>query len=222
LPPRDHFSTKKNKEFNMRNLILAATLAMSVTAAAQSRRISASDYRGSSSSGQHAVSGAFGFYNGSGLLIDTSKTAGAQSDGPTVSGFFGIGGDYEYVMANDFTVGGLFRYYSTSDSVSSSVEQRVAGWHIGGMAKCYLTTENFAPYIGAGLGIINLSVKRTSAGTSTDIEATSLGFTMALGVLYKFSDTMQFGVENLRAWGLGEKMQGMPINDFMFKGRFML
>lgn len=206
----------------MRNLILVATLALSITAAAQSRRISASDYRGSSS-GTHAISGAFGFYNpGSALLIDTSKATGSQNVSPAASGFFGIGGDYEYIMAPDFTVGGLFRYYSTSDSITNTQEQRVAGWHLGGMAKAYLSTDNFAPYIGAGLGMINLSVKNTTGGSSTDIEATTLGFTMSLGVLYKFSDTMQFGVENLRAWGLGEKLQGMPINDFMFKGRFVL
>ncbi len=121
----------------MRNIILASAILIGISASAQQRKISASDYRGSSSS-MHAVSGAFGFYSpGASLLIDTSKAAGSQSASPAVSGFFGIGGDYEYLYSNDLTFGGFFRYYSTSDSISSTTEQKVSAWTISGMARAY-------------------------------------------------------------------------------------
>jgi len=204
----------------MIRLFFVLALGLSLSAMAQQRRISASDYRGSS--GIHAVSGAFGFYSpGTALLIDTSRT-GSQSTSPAVSGFFGIGGDYEYLYASDLTFGGFFRYYSTSDSISSSTEQKVAAWTLSGMARAYFNTDNFAPYIGGGFGLVNVSVKNTTNGTSSDWEpSTTLGFNMAIGVLYKFNDQVGIGVENLRVFALGEKVQGMPINDFMFKGRFI-
>lgn len=201
--------------------ILASLLAFAVTASAQSRRVSASDYRGS---GQHAISGAFGFYSpGTSLLIDTSKTGGtSQNASPNVSGFFGIGGDYEYLYANDLTFGAFFRYYSTSDSITSSTEQKVSAWTISGMARAYLHSEHWAPYIGAGLGIVNASVRNSTGGTSVDYEpSATIGFNMALGLLYKVNDQIAIGAENLRVFALGEKIQGMPINDFMFKGRFI-
>ncbi len=189
-------------------------------ASAQTKRASGGDYH--SSSGQHAVSAALGIYSPGAALYTAKINGNDASERPGVSGLFGIGGDYEYIVAPDLTVGGFFRYYSSSDSTTQNNEQKVSAWTLAGQVRAYLPTEHWLPYLGAGLGMVSASLKNSSNGNSQDYDpSATIGLNMAMGLLYKVDERVAFGVENLRVWALGEKTNGMPINDFMFKGRFV-
>jgi opacity protein-like surface antigen len=194
------------------------TLGWSLTASAQHRRISAADYGGHS---QQAVSAALGFYApGAAGLTDKINGSSATAS-PVVSGLFGIGGDYEYSLDTNFTIGGLVRYYSTSDSTTDANTQTVSGWTLSGLAKAYFPSDRFLPYLGAGVGLVSMELKNAHNGATDDYNpSATIGFSYVMGLLYKIDDRMAFGVESLRVIALGEKLNGTPISDFMFKGRF--
>jgi outer membrane protein W len=213
------------KNISLRTMIMsaAAVVALASTADAQSRRVSAPDYRGGTA--QHAISGAFGFYGAGAATLYAKINNSDQTTSPRASGFFGIGGDYDYLYADDLSFGALFRYYSTSDSFETSgggqVEEKDSAWTLAAMAKYYFPSEHFIPYFGAGLGVVSATVRRSVNGQSSDYDpAATIGFNMSMGILYKINSQMSFGVENLRVLALGEKLNGRPIDDFMFKGRF--
>jgi len=179
---------------------------------------------GSSYGAQHAVSGALGFYSpGNATWVGTANGS-SNVVTPRVSGLFGIGGDYEYLWSNDFTLGGIFRYYSTSDSLTTgatTTEETVRLWTLGGMAKAYYHASVWSAYFGTGFGVLAPTYKLQTGTTTVDTEiSTGFGFYLAVGWLFRVNEQIGIGVENLRAMSVGEKMQGWAINDFMFKGRF--
>ncbi|MGE3974642.1 MAG: hypothetical protein AB7F59_08965 [Bdellovibrionales bacterium] len=210
----------------MKNILFAALFISFAASLSEAQTMRRTNVRAYSSESQHAVSGALGFYSPGNTTWSGTANGTGSIVTPTVSGMFGIGGDYEYIWKPDVTFGGIFRYYSTSDSSNSSgtnIEETVKLWTLGGMMKAYAHTESWTGYLGTGIGAISPSLKRVTGTTTVDTEVSmGFGLYMAMGLLYKFNDQMAFGVENLRAMGLGEKINGWPINDFMFKGRFTL
>jgi hypothetical protein len=174
---------------------------------------------------QHAASGAIGFYSPGYTSWNGTQGGNTHSINPKSSGLFGVGGDYEYIYKPDLTIGGIFRYYSTGDNIGNGTattnEETVRIWTLGAMVKAYASSEDWLGYVGTGLGVLAPTYKLQTGGTTVDYDInTGFGFYFAMGLQYKVNKQMSFGIENLRAMGLGEKINGWPINDFMFKGRF--
>lgn len=203
-------------------LTIAVVIMASSVSLAQTRRYSPSGTT-STSSRNMAISGALGFYAPGGAVY-TGKIGGTDSvQSPNVSGLFGIGADFDYWINSDFSVGGLFRYYSTSDTAGAS-EFTNRLLTIGATAKAYLIdTNSWDGYFTTGLGIISPSWKQTSGTVTQELDVSmGFGFYFGMGVLYKINPTLGVGVENLRMVAVGEKINGWPLSDYMFKVRFAL
>ncbi len=174
---------------------------------------------------QHTFSGLLGFY-GMGATNYQAKVGSTESNLTPVplSGLFGLGLDYEYLWKEHITFGGLFRYYSTSDSSTNGTpavitDNKTSVMSLGGIVRTYMDSEDFKFFVGTGLGI--LSVSYTSGTNSYDIPM-GFGFYLDAGALYKVNDQLSIGVETLRALAVGEKINGTPIVDYMIKGRYSL
>lgn len=160
-----------------------------------------------------AVSGALGIFDqGVNRYQD-----GSRSGSSDVSGLLGIGGDFEMMYSRDLSFGGLLRYYNTSESYNGS-ETSVSITTFGGFIRGYYNADGWALYAGPGIGFVAPSVK--SSGGENVSYGLNLGFYWAMGMLYHITPEFSLGVENLRMVAIGEKVNGSPINDYMFKGRF--
>lgn len=208
--------------------ITSSILALAFMSFGASAIAAGKSYAGSSNSvsyggsHQHAFSGGLGFY-GMGATNYQAKVSGADvnvSPAP-LSGLFGLGLDYEYILKDHLTVGGLFRYYSTSDSLGTgtTVDTKTTVLSLGGIVRGYMDAEDFKFFLGTGLGI--LSITYNSGPTSYDIPM-GFGFYIDGGVLYKINDQFSLGIEHLRALAVGDKINGTPIADYLIKGRFTL
>lgn len=189
-------------------------------------RSTTSDYSSSSSSygsPMHAVSGLFGFYAPGWTTYtgNSSATGTPVSVNPKSSGFFGIGGDYEYLYRSDLSFGALLRYYSTGDTYGSTTDESLGLLTIGGFVKANAELNDWNPYVMTGLGIISPTYKTTTAGATTTVDISmGFGFYFGMGMLYKINSQLSVGVENLRMVAVGEKINGTPICDYMLKGRY--
>jgi hypothetical protein len=173
-----------------------------------------------STEGKHTISPMLGFM-GPGTNAVTDNSAAASL---TLSGLFAIGADYEYGLKDDFSVGGLFRYYSTNDTVGTT-DDTESVFMLGGLAHAKLVnTEHFSAYIGSGLALLQVTVKRTPQnGSSTTFSpGMTLGLPFALGVGYKLNDTMTLGIEHMQVMALGDKVNGWPVSDFMVRYSIVL
>ncbi|MEQ1877442.1 MAG: hypothetical protein ABL958_12420 [Bdellovibrionia bacterium] len=219
---------------NLFGFSLAITLIVTfaLDAGAQTRRRSTGTYTDSTSyssptttssggmAGRMSASGALGFFGTNGGTITANNAATGQ---PTLSGFFGLGGDFDYFMSDDWSVGGIFRYYSSSDSAAfgsaGNAEYTDTLMTIGGTVKAYVfDTTHWQGNITTGLGMVTAQVK---AGSNSVDSGTSFGFYWGLTLLYKMSSDMAFGVENMRMIALGSSLNGWPLSDYMLKARFM-
>jgi outer membrane protein W len=177
----------------------------------------------SSSSGDVAhhnyVSGALGFMAPGANQLNGTLSNGTQVQPSfTLSGFVGIGGDYDYMFCKDFSLGGLLRYYNVSTTINSQTYSNslfVIGPHVRG----YLPMENWTPYVSAGLEYMSPSL--TTAGQSVTVSS-GLGLMLSAGLLYKVSDVVDLGIETMRLTGLSNSINGNILEDYMLKGRFAL
>ena len=194
--------------------VLLLMLVLATPALAQRR--SGSPYGGGGSEGRSAISGALGFYGpGDGSVYNS--TNGLTQMG--LSGLFGLGADYDYFIGEDISVGGLFRYYSTSDSFSGS-DATDTLMTLGGTVRAHLIeTTNWSGNVSSGLGIVNPTAKR---GNTTIDPGMNFGFYLGMTLLYKLNPDMHLGIENLRAFGLGDKINGWLLSDYMVKLRFFM
>jgi hypothetical protein len=168
----------------------------------------------SDNAGRMAVSGALGFYGGEGFY-----TANNSQAPTTISGLFGFGGDFDYYLYDDLSIGGLLRYYSTSDSVNGDDRTNTL-LTLGGTVRAHIIeTSHWSANLATGLGILNGTVKQ---GSTTYDPGSTFGLYFGTTLLYKFSSQLAFGIENMRMMGLGSNVNGWPLNDFMFKVRFFL
>jgi hypothetical protein len=209
------------------SLVVLLALTFSTNANAQSRRsrntgtyTDSTSYTSSTSSsggntGRMAASGALGFYANGGVAITANN---AMTGVMPLSGLFGLGGDFDYFTAEDISIGGIFRYYSTADTAGPT-EYTATAMTLGGIIRAYVfDTTHWSGNIGAGLGMLSTQAK--VGGTSID-SGTGFGFYYSMTLLYKMSGDMAFGIENLRAIGLGSALNGWALSDYMGKIRFM-
>lgn len=213
-------------------LALSAVFAVGISPAMAQRRTTSSSavtYSSSSSSSgaKHVLSPSLGFYGaGTNYLYGRSNN---RDEGASMflSGLFGIGLDYEYLLKPDFSIGGFVRYYSASDTFANngaSQEITNRATIVGATARFYLiNTESFLGYFNTGVNTVSVTYKSVVNTTTTEVSPDmGFGFHGAAGILYKVSPLWSIGVENLRVMSLGEKINGWVVNDFMVKARFVL
>lgn len=177
-----------------------------------------------SAEGHHTISPMLGFMGPGHATLTDNINGTDDSAEMNVSGFYGIGADYEYGLKNDLSVGGMFRYYSSNDTIGRTDETDTA-MLLGGIAHArFLNTDKWAAYLGSGLTLVKVSVKNTppTGGARTYSPPMTLGVPFALGLGYKLNDTMTLGIEHLQVLALGDKVNGWPVSDFMFRFSFML
>ncbi len=211
--------------------LVAATIALAtgwlgMTDQAQAqRRGESTSYESPTSSGKHVLTPAIGFF-GSGPATLTYRVGNNASESAAInnlSGIFGIGGDYEYMVKSDLGIGGMFRYYATEDSVASST-YKTSTVLLGPIARAYLiNTQSWLGAVTTGLTTINMSYKETNGGSTSDWNPSMhFGWIMGWSVFYKFNSQMALGIENMRVLAVGDKINGWAVDDFMFKFRIAL
>ncbi len=203
------------------SFILAVILMASPMAHAQPRQAYRHVQSVSSSSDvshHNYISGAFGFLApGANTLVGTVNGAQAQTSFQT-SGLFAIGGDYDYMLNKDFSVGGVIRYYSCSSTIMSNAVQDTL-FTFGPSAKAYLPSGDFTPYVGAGFVLLAPGV---TSGNNTYSITSGIGLMMSLGIMYNLTDNVALGIETMRLTGLSSSINGNLTEDYMLKGRFAI
>lgn len=217
------FRTRRAAFTAMMSLVLASPLAFG-------RGSSSSAYEAhDSAKGHHVFTPGIGMF-GSGPVAMTGKPNGGTFDNTVyngLSGIFGIGGDYEYMVKSDIGVGGLFRYYSTEDSGGDSTQSltfKTSTVLLGPIVRAYLiNTDSWMAAITTGITSINASYKVVAGSTTNDYNPTMhFGWIMGWNLFYKFDSKLAFGIENLRVLAVGDKINGWAVDDFMFKVRIAL
>jgi hypothetical protein len=139
----------------------------------------------------------------------------------TNSGLFALGADYDYMYKNDVSFGGFFRYYSVSTTIADTQYKNTL-FSIGPSVRGYWQTDSWTGIIGTGFGFIAPGYNQTR-NVSVDVSVnTTIGWMLSLQWLYRFSDTFSLGFENMKIIGLSSSVNGVLVDDYMFKGRFAL
>jgi hypothetical protein len=210
--------------FKKSSFVLALILMSSLIAHAQGRQAYRNTQSVSSSDVSHHnyVSGALGFLApGANTLVGTSNSQTVGTSFKT-SGLIGIGGDYDYMLNKDFSVGGMLRYYNSSTTISANgatATEQDTLFTFGPVAHAYLPVGDFVPYLGAGFELLVPSV--TSGGASISITS-GMGLMMSMGLLYYLTDSVGLGIETMHLIGLSSSINGTLVEDFMLKGRFAI
>lgn len=170
-------------------------------------------------SGQKAVSGVFGFFSsGLGTISDSDNSGNS-----TLSGLFGLGGDFDYFIDSDISVGAILRYYSTTDSLNHTDYTNTLTT-LGGVLRAYLVDTRNWSFVGTtGLGLTGATVKSSPANPNNAKSVDSgmgFGLYLGMGVMYKLNSTTRVGVENMRILGLGDRLNGWVLSDYMAKATF--
>jgi len=201
---------------------LVATLLLASVASAQYKTstYSTSSYTASDrGGGRNFISGALGFMApGQNVLYGTNSSGNGQTAVFNLSGFFGIGGDYDYMWKKDLSVGGFLRYYSTTSNYNNS-NFKNSLFTLGPDLRGYLQNETWVAYMGAGFAYILPTYTQDNNTISVD---GTFGLMMEIGMLYKVSETFGLGLENMRLIGLSSKVNGIPLDDLMVKARFSI
>lgn len=146
----------------------------------------------------------------------------SDSDGAAsfkLSGLLGIGFEYEYMLKDDFSIGGFTRYYQTTDSTNGTKETDSA-FLLGPLVHAYLVnTSHWIAYVGTGFTILSLKQKTGDTTVSPDL---ALGLPIVVGVQYKINDELSAGIEHMQVMALGSDVNGWPISDFMLRLRIAL
>ena len=211
-------------------LILVATVLSQIGAplafAARSSNTSSSS-PGSMFYGVENPEGSSHFYGAIGFFgVDYShifKDNDNVNNTPSLSGMLNIGGDYEYMLQTDFGVGGLFRYYSTSDDWQNNVTASYSNWVIGPYARFHFPNRFFDFFFGPGLGFGNPTGEYKTSATKTNLDAgTQLMPFYQMGVLIGISQNLAVGFETMRLLSLGRTINGWVQSDYTFKVRFSM
>jgi hypothetical protein len=178
----------------------------------------AASYSSSSSSSPHSISAALGFMNPGANVFDGSVNGRDVDAHFDLSGFLGLGADYDYQDNKDYSFGGIFRYYTANGS-HGGVSYKNQMIVLGPDFKGYITSEFWYAYFGVGFEY--LSPSYSAGGTSVSIN-NGFGVSMSLGFMHNITPTMAIGMESLRIMGLSGSINGTPVEDYMFKMRFQL
>jgi hypothetical protein len=172
----------------------------------------------SSSEHRHIISPVLGFMGSNQAVVHDTVNNVKVARNMMLSGLFGIGGDYEFMLKNDFSIGGFFRYYMTSDTVAGvSVDESV--FLLGPEVHAYIiNTDSWRGYVGTGLTLVNLKHKEDNKGIDGSISPDmQFGIPFTMGFGYKINDQLTAGIEHRQVLALGEKINGWPVSDFMFR-----
>lgn len=170
--------------------------------------------------GSQIFSGALGFVGTNGFNYNVDSTN--QGSQAALSGLFALGAEYEYMFHEDIGLGGLFRYYSTSDDLTTDVKYSYSYWGLGPMARFHIPNNMFDFSFGTGFLLGAPSGKREPKnGTTTKLDG-SVHFLpfINLGVMYKVTSAIAVGVDTTRVMAIGSQLNGLLQEDFMFKVRF--
>lgn len=128
-------------------------------------------------------------------------------------GGFSLGVDYEYTGHRDFGFGGYARIYPKDDSGTLRKEGVTT---FGAFVRPHFNKKAWDFYVSPGLAIISIS----SIYSSNPGDATTLGPSLALGLLYEINSNVALGIENMRTWvWFDNDWRGLRIDDLMFKFR---
>lgn len=192
-------------------LILVVSFCFAQMAVASSRYISSSE-------GRHFISGAFGFLAPGANRVDGTINSQPATNAFSLSGLFGIGADYDYMLEKNLSVGGVTRYYNVSTTINNQNYANTL-FVLGPDARAYLPMDNWVPYATAGL--VFMAPSLTVGGQSMSVNS-ALGLMLSAGLLYQLNSSVQLGIETMRLTGMSNSINGNLIEDYMLKGRFAL
>jgi hypothetical protein len=212
----------KNLLFTLAALAVAFQAEARTPAAAKSAGSTASYSSSSTSSSdrKNILSPSLGWM-GAGYSTISDTTNGTNR--MQLSGLFNVGVEYEYMLKDDFSVGGFMRYGMTSDSVSNtSIDEST--FLMGPMVHAYLLNNaSWLAYVGTGFTAVSIKHKESSGGQSTTWSPNvALGVPLSVGVAYKFTDMISGGIETMHVMALGSDINGWPVQDYMLRLRLAL
>ena len=127
------------------------------------------------------------------------------------------------MMKQNLGVGGLFRYFSTSDTTATNTETSVSGFGLGAFLRNHIPEDTWDFYFGTGFAAIDPAVEVKSGATTTKLDPSmKICPFYQLGVEYALAHNMAAGVETTRALALGSEMQGWFYSDWVLKFRYTL
>lgn len=124
-------------------------------------------------------------------------------------GGLALGADFEYAADRTYGLGGMARFYQKDEDRGQD------GYMvIGAFIRPHFHRRAWDLFITPGLAIVNVD---DTGGN----DATSLGPFMSYGVLYQFSETAAFGLDNsvYTIW-FDDDYRGVVLEDVMFRARF--
>lgn len=135
-----------------------------------------------------------------------SKHAAYAATGFSEGGF-SIGLDYEYSMRPTYGVGGYTRFYGKDDARPAN-----GLFTAGAFIRPHFKRQAWNFYVSPGFGIVSIQAR----GDST----TSLGPSIAFGLLYQVQRQIAIGVENMKThvW-FSQRYRGQVMDDLMLKAR---
>jgi hypothetical protein len=158
------------------------------------------------------------------MLFGFSLAAGAAEFGVSQNAVYGgigvadggiaLGADYENLGFRDYGIGGYVRMYGKDDSRN---EPGVVAF--GAFVRPHFSKKSWDFYVSPGLGIIMVDSPYTAAGAAED--TTTLGPSLAVGLMYELTNSISVGVENMKSWVWFETdWRGLVVDDFMLRFKF--
>lgn len=167
----------------------------------------------------HYLSGALGiFAPGANTMVGTRDNGNQATPSFTDSGPLAIGMDYDYMTKSDLSFGGFLRYYNASASLPNNTIKNSI-FTIGPDVRGYLNVGNWTGLFSTGIGYISPTY---SDGTGNVSIPGSFGLMFSVAALYRTSEHVQVGVQNLKLYGLTNNINGVPVDDYMFIARFAM
>lgn len=122
----------------------------------------------------------------------------------------------------DFGIGGIIRYYSTSDETRTDIKTSYSYWGLGPIARFHFPNKKFDFSFGTGLILGAPSGKvEPKTGTNTKVDASiHMMPVISMGILYKLTGTVALGFDSTRYLTLGSQINGWLQQDYMLKARF--
>ncbi|MGE0762032.1 MAG: hypothetical protein AB7N80_02015 [Bdellovibrionales bacterium] len=128
-------------------------------------------------------------------------------------GGFALGVDYEYTGMGDYGVGGYVRIYQKDDDTSGGTSAGLTT--VGAFIRPHFNKKKWDMYVSPGLAIIQIDGVSNPPGDST-----TLGPSMALGLLYEMTGSVALGVESMSTWvWFDEDYRGQVMEDLMLRFR---
>ena len=154
------------------------------------------------------------------VLVLGASTATAQGYGSPLHAIYGglgfwnggmvLGADYEYLGKSEFGVGGYLRMYEKDE------DNGVPGiTSIGAFIRPHFNKKSWDFYVSPGFAIIKID----SDSANRD-DATTLGPSLALGLMYEMSNSVSMGMESMSHWvWFDDDWRSQIVEDFTLRLR---